>query len=100
MITTTWRLSRLSREWIGPITVTADAAPVTNWTYAIVPFAQLPATPEDVDGVPTILDDTLGILVGPGTDNTLPAGRYVIWVRYVAGLEAPVLNDVGVLVIT
>jgi hypothetical protein len=100
MITTTWRLSRLSREWVGPITVTADAAPVTNWTYAVVPFGDRPAAPEDIDAAPTVLDDLLGVLVGPGTDNVLTTGRYVIWVRYVAGSEAPVLNDVGVLVIT
>lgn len=100
MIITTWRLSRLTREWVGPIEVTADAAPVINWTYTILPAGTRPATPEDIDGVPTILDDALGILVGPGTDNTLAAGRYLIWVRYVSGLEAPVRDDVGVLVIT
>jgi hypothetical protein len=100
MIVTTWRISRLSREWVGPVAVTADGLPVIDWAYAILPAGERPATPESIDNAPTVLDDTPGILVGPGTDNVLSAGRYVIWVRYVAGLEAPVLNDVGVLVIT
>jgi len=100
MIITTWRLSQLSREWVGPIAVTADADPVANWTYAILPTGERPATLEDIDGVPTLLDDTLGILVGPDTDNVLTAGRYLIWVRFTLGLEAPVMDDVGVLVIT
>jgi len=100
MIITTWRIPRLSREWVGPITVTADTTPVTSWTYAITPYNERPATPEDIDGVPTLLDDTLGVLVGPDTDNVLTAGRYLIWVRYTSGAEAPVLDDVGVLVIT
>jgi hypothetical protein len=100
MITTTWTLPRSSREWVGPLTVTADDAAVTGWTYAILPFGERPATPEDIDGVPTVLDDARGILVGPDTDNELAAGRHVIWVRYVSGQEAPVLDDVGILVIT
>lgn len=100
MIITTWRVSRLSREWVGPIAVTADDAPVTDWAYAILPAGDRPATPEDIDGESTTLDDMLGILIGPGTDNILAPGRYLIWVRYVAGQEAPVMDDVGVLVIT
>lgn len=100
MIITTWRLSRLSREWVGPITVTADGVPVTTWTYRITPASDRPATPGDIDGVPVVLDDQRGILVGPETSNVLAPGRYLIWVRYVAGQEAPVMDDVGVLVIT
>lgn len=97
---TTWTFARHSREWVGPLVVTADGDPVTTWNYLIVPFGQRPPTPEDIDGTPTVLDDAQGILVGPDTDNELSPGRYLIWVRYVSGQEAPVLDDVGVLVIT
>lgn len=100
MIITTWRLPRQSREWVGPLTVVSDGEEIVDWTYVIMPFGQAPATPEDIDGEPTVLDDALGIMVGPGTDNILSAGRHLIWVRYVAGVEAPVMDDVGVLVIT
>lgn len=97
---TTWTLSRLSREWVGPIVVTADGTTVADWVYAIIPSGSQPAAPEDIDGIPTVLDDGRGILVGPDTDNPLPPGRYRIWIRYGAGQEAPVLYAIGVLVIT
>jgi hypothetical protein len=100
VITTTWTLSRHSKEWVGPITVTADDVAVTGWTYLVVPFGEQPATPEAINKTPTVLDDVRGVLVGPATDNVLAAGRYLIWVRYVSGQEAPVLDDVGILVIT
>lgn len=103
-VTATWTLSRLSREWVGPITVTADGSAVTDWTYAIVPFGQQPASPEAIDAAPFLLDPgpavRSGILVGPGTDHELTPGRYQIWLRFVADPEAPVLVAVGVLVIT
>jgi hypothetical protein len=103
-VSTTWTLSRLSREWVGPITVTADGTPVTDWTYAVVQFGQRPATPEEIDAAPAVLGAgdaaRRGVLVGPGTDHELTPGRYLIWLRYVADPEAPVLEPVGVLVIT
>jgi hypothetical protein len=103
-VTTTWTLSRLSREWVGPITVTADGQAVTDWTYVIVPFGQQPASPEAIDAAPVTLGtgDAIrrGVLVGPGTDQELTPGRYQIWLRFVADPEAPVLVAVGVLVIT
>lgn len=98
-ITTTWQVPQLSREWIGPLSVTADGIPVTDWVYKIMPFDQRPVTAESIDGEPTILDDMLGIMIGPGTGNELSPGRFLIWIRYLSGAEAPVLNNVGVLVI-
>lgn len=100
MITPTWTLSRLSREWVGPIAVAADEVAVDGWTYAVLPFGDRPAESEDIDGEPVVLDDALGILVGPGTEHVLTPGRYLIWIRYVSGQEAPVLDGVGALVIT
>lgn len=97
---TTWILSRLSTEWVGPITVTADGTPVTGWTYALVPANSRPASVDDIALVPQPLDGGLGILVGPGTGHVLEQGVYRIWVRYVDAPEAPVLNDVGSIYIT
>lgn len=103
-VSTTWTLSRLSREWVGPITVTADGLAVDDWTYLLLPAGTRPATPENIDGAPTVLgtgeEARAGILVGPGTDDELGPGRYLIWLRYVADPEAPVLTPVGVVVIT
>lgn len=97
---TTWRLSSLSREWVGPITVTADDDPVTGWTYAVMPWAQKPEAPEDIADTPTALDGGLGVLVGPGTDHVLAPGEYQIWIRYVDSPEAPVLHGGMAIVIT
>jgi hypothetical protein len=90
---TTWSLSSLSREWVGPITVTADDTPVTGWTYLVLPWGEKPTAPEDIDRVPDALDGGLGVLVGPGSTNILPVGVYRIWLRYVDAPEAPVLYE-------
>lgn len=99
-MTVSWTLPRLSTEWVGPIVVSRDGAPVTGWTYALLPFGERPATTGAIDGSPDPLDGGLGILVGPGTDHVLAAGVYRIWVRYVDDPEAPVLDDVGRIHIT
>lgn len=95
-----WILPRITVEWVGPIVVTADGTPVTGWTYALFPPAYRPDLPEEVAATPDLLDDGVGILVGPGTGNDLARGTYRIWVRYVAAPEAPVLDDVGTIHIT
>jgi hypothetical protein len=92
---TTWHINRLSREWVGPITVAADGTPVIGWTYALVPEGETPATVDEIAGVPSALEGGLGVLVGPGTDHVLDPGTHVLWVRYVDEPEAPVLADVG-----
>jgi hypothetical protein len=99
-MTTTWTLSQLSTEWVGPITVAADGDPVTGWTYTLTPYSDTPDSADAIDGTPDVLDDGLGILVGPGTTNQLTPGVYRIWVRYGAAPEAPVLNNVGLIHIT
>ena len=96
---TTWHLNRLSREWVGPITVTADGDPVMGWTYALLPVGERPVAPEDIDGVPTALPGGLGVLVGPDTAHVLAPGEYALWVRYVDTPEAPVRDDVGRIII-
>lgn len=97
---TTWRLSSLSREWVGPITVSADDVPVTAWTYVVLPWGEKPATPEEIASTPTALDGGLGVLVGPDSDNVLTMGEYQIWIRYVDDPEAPVLHDDMTIIIT
>lgn len=98
-MTTTWHVNRLSREWVGPITVAANGTPVTGWTYAIAPVTDPPDDVADIAGTATALDGGLGLLVGPGTDHELAPGEYSIWVRYDADPEAPVLADVGRIII-
>jgi len=97
---TVWVLSRLSREWVGPITVTRDGVTVTGWTLTVLPRNQVPATAEDIAEDPTELNGGLGVLVGPDTDHVLTQGEYSIWVRYVDNPEAPVLTSVGRLIVT
>jgi hypothetical protein len=97
---TVWRLSSLTREWVGPITVTADDTPVTAWTYRVMPWGDKPDTPESIDDTPTDLNGGLGVLVGPGSDNVLAVGEYQIWIRYVDSPEAPVLHDDMTIIIT
>ena len=97
---TTWHVNRLSKEWVGPITVQANGTPVTGWTYAIVPATEQLDDTADITGVPSTLDGGLGILVGPDTGHELAPGEYTIWVRYVDDPEAVVLDDVGRVVIT
>lgn len=97
---TTWTLPRLSIEWVGPITVTRDGDPVTDWVVAVFPRQYQPATVDEIDEQPTALDGGLGVLVGPGTANPLTPGLYRLWIRYVSNPEAPVLNSVGTIQIT
>ncbi len=97
---TTWTISRWSKEWIGDIAVAANGTPVTTWTYAVLARGQQPASAAAIDGTPEVIGAERGILVGPGTDHVLSPGTYVIWIRYVANPEAPVINDFGVIVVT
>lgn len=97
---TTWTLDRLSKEWIGPLAVAVDGTPVTGWTYVLLPRGVRPVAVGDIALVPTATADGLGVLVGPDTDHVLEPGTYVVWVRYVGALEAPVLTEAGQVNIT
>jgi hypothetical protein len=94
-VATIWRLPRLSKEWLGPITVTRDGDPVTGWTLAILPRGQQPTGVAAINQEPTTIDGELGVLVGPGTDHVLTPGLYRLWIRYADATEAPVINDVA-----
>jgi len=92
---TSWRVPRLSTEWVGPITVTRNGTPVTGWKLALFPRTYQPAATSEINETPSTLDGGLGVLVGPGTSHVLTPGLYRLWVRFVDTPEAPVLNDVG-----
>lgn len=91
---TTWRLSRLAREWVGPIAFTADEELVTGWTYVLVPIGTEPSAPEAISLSPASLNGGQGVLVGPGTAHPLTRGEYSVWLRYEDDPEAPVVPDV------
>lgn len=95
---TTWTLDRLSVEHV-PVDVADNGTPVTGWTYLVLPRDEHPTAAADIDGDPAELDDQLGFLVGPGTDNALTPGTYRVFIRYADNPEAPVLVA-GQIVIT
>ena len=99
---TTWRLDRLSVDTVGPIVVMADGVLVTGWTYAVLPIGTRPDPDEaaSISSEPVAMEEGFGVRVGPNTEHELAPGVYSIWVRYVDGPEAPVLPDVGRLIIT
>lgn len=94
----TWTIDRLSVEHV-PVNVADNDVPVTGWTYAVLPRDEHPAETADIAGEPDELDDQLGVLVGPGTDNALAPGTYRVFVRYADSPEAPVIVA-GQIVIT
>lgn len=83
----TWTLPAETKEWVGPITVTADGQPVTTFEVTVTEGGGRPtawvATTE--------LEGDLGVLVGVGTAFPLRTGRrYTIWTRYADTPEIPV----------
>jgi hypothetical protein len=95
-MTTTWTLPRESKEWVGPVTVTANGVPTTTFSVSLTTGTDRPAGWR----APDVQGGQLGILVGPGTSWPLPPGLYAIWVQIVSSGEAPVLDDVGTIIIT
>lgn len=96
MTVTTWSVPRESREWVGPITVTAT---VDGTTTPVDPtalaFAVLPA------GSRPVTDDWTAPVAEPGGDGTKfgvqadPVDSYQrlgIWVRVTDSPEIPVLD--------
>lgn len=86
---TQWSIAAETKEWVGPITVTADGTPTTDFEVTLSGPGQRPA-----DWVaPTSLDSGLGLLVGEGTDfPLLPGRKYTVWIRYTDSPEIPVLH--------
>ena len=93
-----WRIPRESVELVGPITVTDDGTPVTDFDVAVLGQG---FRPEDTDwATPDLVGSDQFVLVGPGTDRPLVPGVYRLWVRYTANPETPVLDAVASIRIT
>lgn len=90
-VITTWDIPQLSREWIGPITVTANGVAVTSYKLALMPDGSEPATGDWAD--PTLSGTELGIIAD------VAPGSYRIWAKYDTALESVVLDDVGILIV-
>ena len=86
---TQWSVAAETKEWVGPITVTADGVPTTAFEVTLTAPGDRPATWVTA----TLLDGNRGILIGDDTDFPLTAGRkYTAWVRFTDDPEVPVLH--------
>lgn len=84
---TLWSLVAETCEWVGPISVTADDVPVTEFEIAVTG----PGARPTAWAAPTVLSGASGVLVGTGTPHPLvPGTRYTVWVRFVDVPETPV----------
>jgi hypothetical protein len=84
----TWTLAAETKEWVGPITVTADGTPVVNFEVSVTSGGNRPTVWE----APTALGGSgRGVVVGQGTQWPLRVGqRYTIWTRFNDTPEVPV----------
>jgi hypothetical protein len=99
-VSTLWALARESEEWIGPLTVAVNGAPITTYQVAVVRHGQRPTTWATPDNDPQSPGTALGVLVGPATANVLTPGTWRIWVKVTLSPEVPVLDDAGTIIIS
>lgn len=93
---TTWTLVAETREWVGPITLSADGVPVTAFEVTVTEPGARPGTGAGWVA-PTVLEGQRGVLVGTGTPFVLRVGRKcTIWARFSDTPEAPV-ERVGII---
>lgn len=95
---TIWRLPKETKEWIGPITVTADGAVITGWQIALIADGLRPSEADwhaaDQVGI------EYGVMIGEGSNYpSLSIGSYLLWVRFDNGTEKPVVFDFAVIII-
>lgn len=84
---TQWTVAAETKEWVGPITVTADGVPTTSFQVTLTAPGERPEAWE----TPTTLDGGQGILIGDDTDFLLLPGRkYTVWIKYSDTPEVPV----------
>ena len=86
----TWEIPSISREWVGPITVTVDGAPVTTFQVAVKPKRVKPVEADWT--APLELEAELGVLVGDGTAVPLTERAYELWARFTADPERPAIK--------
>lgn len=86
---TAWSVAAETCEFVGPITVTADGAPVTNFEVTVT----APGARPIVWVAPEVLGGNRGVMVGTGTPFLLTAStKYVVWIRYADSPETPVMH--------
>lgn len=89
-----WSIARESKEWVGPITVTAtvDGEPVdidpASLAFAVLPIQQRPT---DTDWTAPVTEPG-GTGIGVQADPTEQPGLYGIWARITDSPEIPVLD--------
>ena len=84
---TTWNVAAETCEWVGPIVVTADGTPTTEFEVTLT----APGTRPGDWSAPTVMGSERGVLIGYGTDyELLPGRKYTVWVRYTDDPEIPV----------
>jgi hypothetical protein len=89
---TQWELVAETKEWVGPLTLTVNGTPVTNFTVAVCEGSARPttftATDADPDGGAGV-----GVLVGVGSSWPLVVGKiYTIFGKYTDNPEIPVIR--------
>ncbi len=84
---TLWEVAAETKEWVGPMTVTADGAPVSAFEVAVTEGTKRPTTWR----APLTLEGQRGVLVGVETDWPLAVGKvYTVWIRFTDQPERPV----------
>lgn len=94
-----WELVGETKEWVGPIAVTANLTPVSSFQVSLCEGTARPTTwlsaDDDPDG-----GAAKGILVGAGTSWPLTVGRkYTIFVKFTDNPEIPVVRG-GIIKVT
>lgn len=88
---TQWELVAETLEWVGPITVTVNGSPVTNFTLAVVEGSARPVTFVTPDADPDAPGTAKGVIVGAGSTFPLLVGKtYTIFAKYSDSPEVPV----------
>jgi hypothetical protein len=84
---TIWTFDRDDVRWVGPVTVTDNGVPITNYTVSVYIYGGRPASWAAPDVQPG--GTALGVLVGAGTKWPMTAARgtYVIRAREVGTPE-------------
>jgi hypothetical protein len=88
---TQWELVAETKEWVGPVTVTVNGTPVTNFTLAICEGTTRPGTFLSPDLDPDPPGTAKGIIVGTGSSWPIVSGKtYTIFFKYTDNPEIPV----------
>jgi hypothetical protein len=102
-VTNTWLVARESKEWVGPITITATVNGGTPVTIdpAEIQFAVLPRgqRPVDTDWTAPVADPDGGTAVGVQADPVTAYAAMGIWAKFTDDPNVPVLepDEIGYL---